>query len=96
MSFDFKPKRLRPYKIPEKLKPDVDRQIQELLQLGFIQESKSTMASPMVCILKKDSSVRCVIDYRYLNGFTVPDALEPPDCLSRMGPGDDGSHPSTK
>ena len=33
---DFKPKRLRDYKVPEKLKPEVDRQIQELLKLGFI------------------------------------------------------------
>lgn len=30
-------------------------------------------------VLKKDKSVRCVLDYRYLNGFTLPDALGPPD-----------------
>ena len=29
---DFKPKRLRAYRIPEKLKPEVDRQIQEMLR----------------------------------------------------------------
>jgi hypothetical protein len=46
------------------------------------------MASPLVCILKKDSSVRCAVDYRYLNGFTVPDALGPPDMqdvIQRIG-----------
>ena len=76
---DFKPERLKPYNIPEKLKPHVDKQIQELLQMEFIKESKSPMASPMVCVLKKDSLVCCVIDFRYLNGFTVPNALGPPD-----------------
>jgi len=36
---DFKPNRLKAYRIPELLKPDVARQIQELLDLGFIQPS---------------------------------------------------------
>jgi hypothetical protein len=57
----------------------VDQQIQELLKLGFIHESKSPMASPLICVIKHDKSVRCVVDYRYLNTFTVPDALGPPD-----------------
>ena len=38
---DFKPKRLRAYKVPELLKPEVQRQIHELLSLGFIRPSKS-------------------------------------------------------
>jgi len=38
---EFKPKRLRAYKVPERLKPEVDRQIHELLSLGFIRPSKS-------------------------------------------------------
>jgi len=62
---DFKPKRLRAYKVPERLKPEVDRQIQELLKLGFIRPSKSEMASPLVCILKgKDGKdgVRLAVD----------------------------------
>jgi len=33
---DFKPKRLRAYQIPEKVKPEVDRQIQETLRNGII------------------------------------------------------------
>lgn len=49
---DFKPKRLRAYKVPERLKADVHRQIQELLSLGLIRPSKSQMASPLVCVLK--------------------------------------------
>ena len=88
ISPDFRPKRLKAYKIPEKLKPEVDKQIQELLELGFIHESKSPMASPLVCVIKRDKSVRCVVDYRFLNKYTVPDALGPPDMqnfIQRMG-----------
>ena len=38
---DFWPKRMKAYWVPEKLRPEVDKQIQELQELGFIQESKS-------------------------------------------------------
>ena len=92
ISDDFKPKRFRAYKVPERLKAEVDRQIQELLSLGFIRPSKSQMASPLVCVLKgKDGKdgVRLAVDYRYVNKFTKGDAFPIPDvadCLSRMGP----------
>ena len=82
VSSEFRPKRLKPYRVPEKLKPEVDRQMQELYKLGFIEESKSPMASPLICVIKKDQSVRCVLDYRFVNSFTLPDALGPPDMVS--------------
>ena len=46
---DFKPQRLKAYKVPELLKPEVARQLQELLDMGFICKSTSAMASPIVC-----------------------------------------------
>ena len=88
---DFKPKRLKSYAIPEKLRSEVARQIQELLTLGLIEESTSPMASPLICVLKGPNGrdgVRCVMDYRYLNRYTVGDALTPPDIaavLQRIG-----------
>jgi len=39
----FKPKRLYAYRVPERLKPKVDRQIQEMLDNGIIQPSRSPM-----------------------------------------------------
>ena len=48
----FKPKRLHAYRVPERLKPEVDRQIQEMLDNGIIRPSRSPMASPFVCVLK--------------------------------------------
>lgn len=82
VSDDFKPKRLRSYKIPELLKPEVERQIQELLDKGFIKPSNSPMASPIVCVLKgKQGSegVRVCCDFRFVNKFTQGDAYPTPD-----------------
>ena len=39
----FKPKRMRAYKVPEKLQPEVERQLQEMLANGIICESMSSM-----------------------------------------------------
>ena len=70
---NFKQKRLSAYRVPERLKPEVDRQIQEMLEIGIIRPSQSPMASPLVCVLKgRDGrdGVRLAVDYRYVNCFT--------------------------
>jgi len=46
---DFKPQRLKAYQVPELLKPEVVRQLQELLDMGFICKSTSVTAYPIVC-----------------------------------------------
>ncbi|GFS82284.1 retrovirus-related Pol polyprotein from transposon 297 [Nephila pilipes] len=61
------------YRIPEALKGKVDQQIQELLELGLIEESNAEIAYPVVCVNKKDGSMRLCIDYRALNCATVTD-----------------------
>jgi len=71
---EFKPKRMRAYRVPEVFKPDVEKQIAELLAMGLIRLSVSPMASPIVCVVKKNGGVRLAVDYRYLNSFTVADA----------------------
>ena len=82
VSEDFHPRRLKEYKIPEKIKPEVTRQIQELLDRGIIRRSNSPMASPLVCILKGPGGrdgVRLAVDFRFLNRYTVSDAFPIPD-----------------
>jgi len=67
---DFRPKRLRAYRVPENLKPDVRKEIQQMLDLGIIKPSKSEMASPIVCVFKGKAGqdgVNIAVDYRYLN-----------------------------
>jgi len=87
----FKPKRMRAYKVPEKLQPTVECQLQEMLANGIIRESTSSMASPLVCVLKGKNGcdgVRLAVDYRYVNQFTVSDAfpiLEVEDVIQKIG-----------
>ena len=78
----FKPKRMRLYKIPERLQPEVERQLDEMLANKIIRESNSPMASPLVCIMKGKggcNGVRLAIDYRFVNQYTVFDAFSIPD-----------------
>ena len=51
---EFKPKQFKAFRVPEILKGEIDRQIDELLKQGFIKSSKSPMASLILCELKKD------------------------------------------
>jgi len=60
--------------VPEVYKPEIDRQKDELLTMGLIRSSNSQMASPIVCVAKKDGGVRLACDYRYLNSYTIGDA----------------------
>ena len=88
---DFKPKRLRAYRVPENLKPAVRKEIQQMLDLGIIKPSKSEMASPIVCVLKGKAGqdgVRIAVDYRYLNKHCEGDAYPLPnvdDVIQRVG-----------
>ena len=84
---DFEPKRTRAYRVPEVLKGEIEQQIDELLNLDFIEPSDSPMTSGVVCVTKPDKSVRLCCDYRYLNKFTVPDAMPMPilmDCVHKV------------
>jgi hypothetical protein len=49
---DFISQERRAYRVPENLKGEVDCQICKLLDMGFIRESNSPMASPVICVLK--------------------------------------------
>jgi hypothetical protein len=82
---DFKRKRLKPYKVPEVLKGEIERQIDVLLKDGYIVPSNSDMISPIICVLKPDKlnngkrEIRIVCDFRYLNKYTVVDPFPVPD-----------------
>ena len=59
--------------IPRSLYPEVKQYIEDLLNQNFITESKSPYSSPVVCVQKKDGSLRLCIDYRELNRRTIAD-----------------------
>ena len=87
----YQPKRLRAYRIPELLKPEVSRQIKQMLELNVIAPSHSETASPLVCVMKGPDGkggVRLAVDYRHVNQFSQGDRFPTPDVqdvLQRVG-----------
>lgn len=74
---DSIPVQSRPYRISPKMKPEIDRQLEQLEKYHIIEESISDYSSPIVLIKKKASpgvknpEYRLCIDYRALNSKTV-------------------------
>lgn len=50
---------------------ELDRFLEENLRKGYIQPSKSPLASPVFFIKKKDGKLRFIQDYRKINEFTI-------------------------
>jgi len=65
------------YCIPRKLSYDRQQRLRvildELLEKGYIRDSDSEFASPIVLTEKKDGTLRMCIDYRVLNRVTARD-----------------------
>lgn len=59
--------------VPKPLFKEVKDYIKDLLAKGWIVKSKSPYSAPVVCVRKKDGSLRLCIDYRLLNKKIVPD-----------------------
>ena len=59
--------------VPRPLYQEVKSYIEDLLNKQFIRKSSSAYSSPVVCVQKKDHSLRLCIDYRALNSKTIPD-----------------------
>ena len=59
--------------IPKPLYPEVKQYVEDLLNRGWVRKSRSAYSSPVVCVRKKDGSLRLCVDYRRLNQKTVPD-----------------------
>lgn len=73
---DQPPINVRPYRIPEAHKEEVEKQISKMLNEDIIQESMSPWNSPLLLVPKRmDASGvqkwRVVIDYRKLNEVTI-------------------------
>jgi hypothetical protein len=65
---------LKAYKVPEKLKPAVSAETENLQRRGYILPIDSPQASPMICIMKGKSvsdGIRIAIDYRHIIRYTI-------------------------
>ncbi|KAK9100149.1 hypothetical protein Scep_023579 [Stephania cephalantha] len=61
----------RPYRMSPSEHEEVRRQLDDLLEKGFIHPSMSPWGAPVLFVKKKDGSMRMCIDYRKLNQVTV-------------------------
>ncbi len=80
--------RSRPYRLPEHKKKVVQSELEAMLEMGVIEESRSDWASPIVLVPKTDGSVRFCVDYRKVNAVSKFDAYPMPwvdELLDRLG-----------
>ncbi|KAK9090981.1 hypothetical protein Sjap_024158 [Stephania japonica] len=66
-----KPPAQAPYRMAPKELEELRKQLQELLDAGFIQPSKAPYGAPVLFQRKHDGSLRMCVDYRALNKLTV-------------------------
>jgi hypothetical protein len=61
----------RSYRMPPKELAELNKQLQELLDKGYIRPSSSPWGCPALFVKKKDGSLRLCVDYRFLNAVTI-------------------------
>jgi hypothetical protein len=61
----------RPYRMPPAELAELKKQLQELLDKGFIRPSTSPWGCPALFVKKKDESLRMCVNYRPLNAVTI-------------------------
>jgi hypothetical protein len=61
----------RPYRMAADELAELKKQLQELIDKGFIRPSASPWGSPILFVKKKDGSMRMCVDYRNLNVVTI-------------------------
>ena len=84
---DSQPVSKNMYRLSPKEKAEVERQLSELLEKGFIQPSRSAWGAPVIFVAKKSGELRMCVDYLALNQVTVKDKYPLPridDLLDRL------------
>lgn len=75
---DVHPIKQRFRRAPVHMNEEIERQINDMLEKGIIEESSSPWASGIVMVQKRDDSKRFCVDYRKLNDVTVKNAYPLP------------------
>ena len=60
-----------PYRMAPKELAETKKQLEELLEKGFIRSSSSPWVCPTIFVKKKDGTRRMCVDYRPLNAVTI-------------------------
>ena len=90
---DSAPVNIRPYRLPEKHKAEVNKQVNKMLEDGIIRPSASQWNAPILVVPKKSDAsgkrkLRIVVDFRKLNDLTIGDSFPLPnitDILDQLG-----------
>jgi hypothetical protein len=72
------PPNIRLYRHPFSPKNEIEKMVQELLNVGVIRHSTSPYSYPVVMVLKKKCSWRMCPDFRALNKLTIKDKFPIP------------------
>ncbi|KAL1923263.1 uncharacterized protein VTP21DRAFT_9639 [Calcarisporiella thermophila] len=82
-----KPVSLPPYRVSPREREAIEKEVQELMAQGIVEESNSPWAAPVILVPKTDGGIRFCIDFRCLNAVTVADRYPLPrigDLLSHL------------
>lgn len=74
--------------VPKPLYKEMKDYLLDLIAQGWVEKSTSSYSSPVVCVRKKDGTLRLCIDYRELNRKTHPDRQPIPrvqDIMDNLG-----------
>ena len=85
---DSPPVRQRPYRMPLTLRPELEKQLDEMLEAKIIRPSSSAYSSPIILVPKNNNEYRLVVDFRKLNENLVKNAYPIPnieDIISHLG-----------
>ena len=88
----FQPKSFKNYNLTPEEQRELDAFLKENLEKGYIQPSKSPMATPFFFVKKKDGKLRPCQDYRYLNEWTIKNAYPLPLISELMDKIKDGKY----
>lgn len=69
---DSKPVRLRAYRQTPQVKREMQKQVDDMLKSGIIEESDSPWSSPALLVRKASGEFRFVTDFRQVNKLTKP------------------------
>ena len=77
-----------PYRINPFKKEYLQKEIEYLLEIDFIEPSSNSRSSPCVLVPKPDKTFRMSADYRKLNAVTKSDSFPMPridNCINKIG-----------
>ncbi|XP_013583299.1 PREDICTED: uncharacterized protein LOC106292241 [Brassica oleracea var. oleracea] len=73
-----KPIAKAPYRMAPAELAELKKQLEDLMEKGFIRPSFSPWGAPVLFVKKKDGSMRLCIDYRGINNITIKDKYSLP------------------